>query len=519
MQNTQEQTKAISLVQEGNDVLIMAGAGTGKSTTLRLIAKENPSKNFLVLCFNAANAVESNEHTDRPSNVYYSTIHSIAYRNMIDSKEMKAKLQPYLNYKDLSDIQFLKAGLCDMAKDAKDEKEVITLLRKAMQDAIRLYCISDSSNIKDFSLSKFAYWFKESEHLVQDDDIGTTKEKSIVLTEQQQLKLADLTNKYWLRMIDCGDSTSMTHDVYLKMYQLQGYSISSFYDKVTREEVMIDVLALDEAQDTNPCSLAIFNASKLQKIVVGDEMQQLYAWRGAGNAMECFPHFAKAYLSTSFRFNAEIADMSNVVLGKANSLLRLTGSGSKKDIVNHAYLFRKNVSILQHIFAHHLLDENYKVYVNADFKEVFSKLYHINALHFGTVPKFPNKSLKNLTNKGELEEALKLSPELKQMVKLSITIADNGPGLYAGIEKLKRCMTLDKDCVNVVSTIHRSKGMEYSSVTIGDDFLTVPKDGTIEEEVENMWNDSATISCLYVAITRAQIAVELPDYLQEVFGI
>ena len=47
-----------------------------------------------------------------------------------------------------------------------------------------------------------------------------------------------------------------------------------------------------------------------QVIYVGDAHQQIYAWRGAVNAMQQLP-MPESRLTTSFRFGEEIADVAN----------------------------------------------------------------------------------------------------------------------------------------------------------------------------------------------------------------
>ena len=51
-----------------------------------------------------------------------------------------------------------------------------------------------------------------------------------------------------------------------------------------------------------------------QVIYMGDAHQQIYAWRGAVNAMQQLP-LPESRLTTSFRFGDEIAQVANYLLG------------------------------------------------------------------------------------------------------------------------------------------------------------------------------------------------------------
>lgn len=522
MNPTKEQIAINALVADRNDVIISAGAGTGKSSTLRFIAQQNSNLNFLVLCFNAANATESNEHPDRPSNIWYSTLHAIAYKEFV-CKDMRKKLKPYLNYKDIDDRIFLDNGLCDMAVDAKDEKRIIIALRRGMQDAIVSYCRSDSRDLLDHASKRYHYFFSsEMVNFNNDEDVELETE-TVYLTEVQQHRLAELTRKYWLTMIDTGSDYSITHDVYLKLFHLRGNKIGYYYDKERKQEFQLDCLMLDEAQDTNPVAAAIYDASGLQKVLVGDSMQQLYAWRGAGDCMEHYPHFKHGTLSTSFRFNSEIARMANVVLAGAGSSMKLTGAGTHTSKVTQAHLCRTNVSVIRRIFAEIKYNENIVINTNIDLKELCSKLYHINAVYFGQVPKFPNKTLKDLLTKDALEEALAANDDLKQLQKIAMEISDNNGGsLFTGIKKMQEHIVNDGSGSLTISTIHRSKGLEYSSVTIDDDIVRIRVDGegaylNLEEALSNFWSDISLNCLLYVAITRAKVEVKLPKILLSYF--
>lgn len=75
----EEQRRAIELFQLSEGLRIDAYAGTGKTTTLRLIA-DNTSDRGLYLAFNRSIAEEAGGRF--PKRVRCSTIHSIAFRGV-----------------------------------------------------------------------------------------------------------------------------------------------------------------------------------------------------------------------------------------------------------------------------------------------------------------------------------------------------------------------------------------------------------------------------------------------------
>ena len=78
-----------------------------------------------------------------------------------------------------------------------------------------------------------------------------------------------------------------------------------------------DLLLLDEAQDMNPCMLSVCLQQSVPKIVVGDQHQQIYSFRGAVNALELVLASDQTtvrtnyFLTKSFRLGSEIAFTAN----------------------------------------------------------------------------------------------------------------------------------------------------------------------------------------------------------------
>jgi F-box protein, helicase, 18 len=113
----------------------------------------------------------------------------------------------------------------------------------------------------------------------------------------------DTASQLWARMQDPTDVTvGMLHDGYLKRYQL------------SRARLPFDLILFDEAQDANPTTADILLRQPAQKVFVGDAHQQLYAFRGATNALAAFPTEETCCLSKRFRFDPAVAGIANALL-------------------------------------------------------------------------------------------------------------------------------------------------------------------------------------------------------------
>lgn len=497
---TAEQVVNADLVVAGKDVKVVAGAGSGKSSSLRYIATRVPDKTMLVLCFNKANADESNGHPDRPESIYYATLHSIAYGKVVDAK-LRKRLS-FLSYRDLEVYNIEKSLELSYAHGIAATKSII--------NAITHYCRSDKEDVR--SVAYDYLWWNHS----YDSENG---DKDVCFHNSVLEAIASIAKRYWNELVHGG--ASISHDVYLKLYQLAGHKVTEFYDKAKKRYVDIDILALDESQDTNPVSEAVFrNQEHLQRIVVGDPMQQLYAWRGAKDIMSLpyYDSFATGYLSESFRFNQAIADKANYVLSKAGSKLALKGSGAKATIDSTAVLCRTNAAVVETLLTLMKRTES-KLYTSIDLKDVFSKLYHMESAFFDSVPKYPCKELSHIVDKASLFKAIEMSDEIARLHKLRQSLVGAGQTITSVKKAIEERLVEDMAAADVVvSTIHKSKGLQWSKVVIADDFITIREDELVEDALTRLWDTHVLICMLYVAVTRAEVELVLPWYLREVEG-
>ena len=533
------QETAIAAAVAGKNIKVEAGAGCAKSSTLRLIAAADPTKTYGVLTFNRANAVESNEHPDKPRNLIYSTTHAIAWDWIVRGTGFQSKLNGgYMDCKNYPAASSVFNTLVSFqGLSSVQERTQRNLLRRIVNNTVTVFCNSASLDISAFAEEYLdtlfgpdstGYYLYPLSDLLED-----VKEELIRLKRPEVFTLKNFIVNYWTELTDRRvDTLPISHDVYLKLYHMEGKSINTFPGE-KRRPVGIDVLVLDEAQDTNPCVEAIFAKSQLrQKIVVGDRWQQLYAWRGAGDTMDNFKLFEKLELPESFRFTPAIADVANNILAKVTDF-RIAGKAELAPVRTRASLFRKNISILTKLIEiatyalEHPEKETPKVYVEMDLKELFSMMYHINACAFDEKPKFPNYKLGTLINNlAELEDAAAANADIKALWKQTTKFAISAGGITKGISNIQAIIVKDKaDADHIYSTLHKAKGLEYDCVTISPDFVSInlsafkDKAGNlaewaVREAFYNKLMQIDNICMLYVGCTRAKYKLILPEYLK-----
>ncbi|WP_240521708.1 UvrD-helicase domain-containing protein [Amycolatopsis vastitatis] len=271
---TSEQRAAVDAFRAGAHLVLQAGAGTGKTTTLTMLGASTRRRGRY-LAFNKAIATEARRLFG--PNVACSTAHSLAF------KAVGHRYQDRLNHPRMATAKLARSLGITMEVTIGERKLTTAALCYAAQRTVILYCYSADETLA----RQHVPWLKGigEEHL--HDQLT-----QLVLPYAQRM-WADLQNPERGRV-------PFKHDHYLKMWAL------------TRPRLYGDFFLLDEAQDTNPVVEQVFLAQgeHAQLVMVGDSAQAIYGWRGARDVMTGFAGRQLA-LSHSFRFGDGVAAEAN----------------------------------------------------------------------------------------------------------------------------------------------------------------------------------------------------------------
>lgn len=469
---TQEQLNIQLAALKGSNLCIKAFAGASKTSTC-VMTSQALIKTSLYVAFNKSIADEAT--TRFPSHVTCSTMHSLAWRSIIKygRSKMGQKLKGFFDIKEVADMY--------NNEDQNIEAKLLVL------DLIKKYCQSSYKRIDDI--------------FVEYNKLNPDKELSIKVITEAKI--------FWSKLINENDPTKITHDVYLKMYHL------------SVPVLPYQVIYLDEFQDTNPVTADIILSQVLygaQVILVGDDYQSIYEWRGAVNAFDLVVKtgykFKMLYLTESFRFTQEIADMATALTSIAGNDKKIIGRAELPDVIDfptRAIIVRNNSTLLTQLLIAEA--EQKKVHCLADLKDLWGKLYHISALYYDEKPKYPNTELSQYSNYNELAKAAESIPELKKLINLTTQLSTGG--LTANINRIKSVLVTKPEEADItLTTAHRSKGLEWDEVTLTDDLLQLKEDQTV---IEALMSDQA-LNLLYVALTRSKYKVNLPVLVKEVIN-
>lgn len=468
---TEEQTAALDLFRTGRPLVIEAGAGTGKTTTLEMLGRSTTEPGYYG-AFNAAVAAEV--HRRMPMNVEASTVHSLAMRHVGGLLDARRRLEaprmaPWTLAKRL-DIDRLIVTVGGKAKVL----QAGWLAGKVMR-SIRNFCQSSDP------LPTAAH----VPHVPGIDEATTDGRPGHRNNRELSRWLEPYVLKAWADLIDPNGKLPFTHDVYLKVFQLDGV------------ELPVSFVLFDEAQDANPVMLGIMATqanSGRQVVYVGDSQQQIYEWRGAVNALADVEGANRTFLTQSFRFGPDLAEVANAILDRLDADLRLTGTPSIPTRVHpvaqpRAILCRSNSAAVDYVLA--LQREGRNPMLVGGSKEIVEFARAAAQLQSGETTW--HRDLACFDSWREVQDYVDTDPQgddLRTMVRM---LDDYGPQII--LDALAGLAGEDSADV-VVSTAHKAKGREWESVRLAGDF-EIPG-----EHAPGEWR------LLYVAATRARLELD-----------
>ncbi|MDQ8935176.1 UvrD-helicase domain-containing protein [Acinetobacter rudis] len=468
---TAEQVLAINQAQQGQSFKVIAYAGTGKTTTLQMISAAMPQRRGMYLAFNKAIASEAQQKFHR--NVDCRTFHSLAYRSVARGITDKLRL-PRLSPSFMAKAYRLEPITLRRLMGGRYEKFVLMPSRLAslVANAVSYFC-STSSQYPAPRHIQAPSWLHA-------DDIETLQQYLYPAVERR-----------WLESTDSQHQAGIGHDVYLKLWALSDPNIPA------------DYVLFDEAQDADPLMLGILLRQRnTQVIYVGDAHQQIYAWRGAVNAMQQLP-LPESRLTTSFRFGEDIAHVANALLGALDEKVPLLGNPELKSrVVNKphtkmrdAILCRTNARAMELLLSG--LVQGDKVSLQADHVKLNRFVDAASLLKQGKrVVDVPELAWFNSWH--DVHEYCETNDgsDIKPLVKL---VDEHGTD---PLKKALAKITPITEADYVISTAHKAKGLEWNRVHLEDDYQF--KINGLEHKISD-----EELRLLYVACTRAKVSLNI----------
>lgn len=441
-------------------IFIEAFAGTGKTTTLAEFSKERLDEKILYLVFNSKNRKEA--RFKFPRNVVVHTINSFVFNLMKDS---------FTNHiVNEYSVSFVIKNIPELNKLPKDEAIIKAVL-----------VIEVLNNFLDSHL-------KEEEFF----------DKDIPEWEMAKKFLDKINNK---------ENFPLTHNVLLKRF-LDNFDFSS---------LNFDTILIDEAQDLSLPMFNIINKIKAKKVFVGDIRQAIYGFRKTINVFnQEYLNAERLKLTKSYRFGSNIATFVNDVCEKMfHQSLNLKGAASYAGevILNNdiplkgsytALITRTNAYLFDQAFS--LMKENTLISIPFDWEEVKSMLMDVFYIKMNLRGKVVNKKFKDYESFDYMKKISQSGGDIEISYLIKV-VEKYGLDLPNNIIILEKYLSSPKNADIILLTAHKSKGLEFFNVELGEDF---PKISTANMEERNL---------VYVAMTRAMEVLKPNKQIKEFLNI
>jgi F-box protein, helicase, 18 len=504
MELTGEQIKVVNTELEiGESLVVESAAGTGKTSCLIEFSKQKRDKKILYICFNNKGAAEAKDKYREAGvfNTTTSTIHGLA--RVVKAQYTKAnKFQTKITIKDIQKWVHV------------DQKQAWGIL-----ECIKSFCESKDQTINEVHMSE-------------------------TLKGSDKIEALRVARKIWGMMVDTSNPMPISYDHYLKIFDL------------SNPKLKYDYILVDEAQDCNPVSLSLLEKQreKTRVVLIGDQSQAIYGWRGAKNAMASWGATKTLSLSESFRFGKNIAQTANLILENYQGTQKnIVGRGGKDSLgpipssVPKTLIARTNATLLEAAITEnkkggscHFIGttetENYDPSLPYKFNDAIDvynlwigshssiRNPHIRAFSSYQEFKVTGNPPPTITSSGEVV-VNKGDKEIESLCKIVEKYGHKLPTLLSEIAKRA------SDPINATLTLvtaHRAKGLEWDYVEIADDFckLIINEEETKEVRLTRVDpNDEGLkggdvnieeLNLLYVACTRAKKRLQPSLSLREV---
>jgi hypothetical protein len=465
---THEQVDIVDAAATGDNLVIEAAAGSGKTSTLKLIANHARTRG-LYLAYNAA--IKDDAAKSFPSSVRASTAHGLAYRPVAG--------------------RYINAGKKVGGRRVPPQEAARIL---GINDPVRLagdlapLAPQQLARIAVATVDRFCYSAADTP-MAEHVPLYPGLEDELIRAELAKAVLP-YAARAWADVQDLHGRLRFTHDHYLKMYQL------------SRPRLEADYLLVDEAQDLNPVVQALVaDQTHAQVLLVGDRCQQLYAWRGAVDAMKSFDG-KRLYLTQSFRFGEQVAEEANKWLAVLHADIRVRGFGRVPSVVGpllnpDAVLCRSNAAAFGRVMD--AIDRGRRVALVGGGGAISSLARAARDLMDGRPTDHPE--LLAFTSWNEVRDYVAQDASAGDLAVFVGLIDKWGPeGVLHIVDRLVDERTADL----VVSTAHKAKGREWAGVKIATDFREpAPKEDGSRGRIAR---EDAMLA--YVAVTRAMTGLD-----------
>ncbi|XP_055509377.1 F-box DNA helicase 1 isoform X2 [Leucoraja erinacea] len=333
------------------------------------------------------------------------------------------------------------------------------------------------------------------------------------MEHHEKLELVEDVKRIWTKMVDLREpSHLMTHDGYLKLWQLSNPNLSQF-----------DVILLDEAEDCSPVIMDIVLSQKCGKLLVGDPHQQICSFKGASEALVEAHRPTLLSLTQSFRFGPEIAYVAATILDVCKRVKDKTLVGGYQDdntsgrpVGQVAILCRTTAAVFDEAVRIVTSDNPNKIYLIGGLDTFgMDTMLDIQMLMIKETEQAAGLEIRDplirlFERRGGFRGLRNYAVQVgdSELEERIAVVEKYGLGLPSLVEKItNQCVNCTTFANVILGTVHKAKGSEFETVQIAEDLIKLPgfqhnphvlSGFRIDSVPDVNWN------LLYIAVTRAK---------------
>lgn len=465
---TDEQAAIVDAFATGEPLVVEAGAGTGKTTTLQLLG-DSTVRRGRYLAFNRSIANEAGKRFG--PNVAVSTVHSMAWHAVVrNDEDRKARLNgPRVKSWEIAKalrIEPVSLRLPIGHKWLEPWRVAGLVLR-----AVEMYCQSADDE-------------PGPQHVARLEGCDRRAHRDLVDHVLPYVREA------WADLLRPHGALQFRHGHYLKIFAL------------AHPQLGLDFILFDEAQDASALMVGLCDEqTDTQVVMVGDANQAIYGWAGATDAMTDRPGIHRR-LTQSWRFGDAVAQAANGVLEAIGTDMRLTGNPGRSSAVRRvadgdvrAILCRTNARAVEEVID--AVDDGRRPHLVGNGEDVLRFAYGVGDLQEGRKSSHPDLMCFDTWDEVQTYAADDaMGHELRLLVDLVRRFTVKGL-----IRVLQHELWPADRAGVVISTAHKAKGLEWDTVRLASDLTAEPDELTGALDLDEL-------RLLYVAATRARSVLD-----------
>ena len=496
---TAEQVKILKQAGAGQSLMIQAGAGASKTSTLAAIANYFPTPS-LYLAFNRGIAEEARQRF--PVDVVCRTLHALALRHLPDHLRGEQDLGSPQAQQSIAQQVIYGLGETEAAEHLNT---ILSKFENCQSERVKAEPIGQQ--LIALARGFYAAYVRQCDEALSSEDSSqviaealslsfvSDKQAAFFETFEATVSLTQILNDLcageWSDFEE-GRQAGYGFDEIMRWYALHGTALS------------IKRLYCDEVQDVNPVMLAVIERqiqAGTQVVLVGDTAQKIYGWNGAVNAFERLNshRFETLTLSHSFRCGTRVTGLANAILKKAGHPLRLKAKGpgtGQPQWPKTGAIARTNAGVVQ--LAGQLASQGHKIWSP---RPIDVRLIW-NLFFLKTKSQAPDHpALAGFTKWSQIvleKDRFMLPYDVALAVGL---LEKDSKNFLANVKALKDNLVDQPAKANVAAmTAHTAKGLEFENVVLGGDFPAL----------EEIAPDVEELNLLYVAVTRGMKSIGPP---------